>query len=230
MNKIYIGDQEINTGGGSGGGGVTDASFNELAKVTASALIDLKGLEDNIEEFDDKIEGHVEAIDTQIQTLDANKPDSSVVYTKKDIDKADKVTAAALAELNDRVSTLESSSGTDYSEDILDVSNRVDFLGNLTLDVSARVDALEMLDYVDTSTLDASLNEFTYSKERIDASLAEIAAASGGSETPIPSNILQYFEVSETGFFFVDASMNIGVSIDSSGLHAPNLVEYNEIS
>lgn len=49
MNKIYIGDQEINTGGGSGGGGVTDASFNELAKVTASALIDLKGLEDNIE-------------------------------------------------------------------------------------------------------------------------------------------------------------------------------------
>ena len=54
----------------------------------------------------------------------------------------------------------------------------------------------------------------------------EIGSTGGG----VPSNILQYFEVNETGFFFVDASMNIGVSIDSSGLHAPNLVEYNEIS
>ena len=115
MNKIYLGETEVaNVGSGSGGGGVTDASFNELAKVTASALIDLKGLEDNIEEFDDKIDGHVEAIDTKIQTLDANKADSSVVYTKKDIDKADKVTAAALASLDDRVSTLESSSGKIY--------------------------------------------------------------------------------------------------------------------
>ena len=129
MNKIYIGDQEINTGGGSGGGGVTDASFNELAKVTASALLDLKGLEDNIEEFDDKIEGHVEVIDTKIQTLDANKADSSVVYTKKDIDKADKVTAAALASLDDRVSTLESSSGSGGSGggDAPDLTNYIDY-------------------------------------------------------------------------------------------------------
>lgn len=125
MNKIYIGDQEINAGGGSGGGGVTDASFNELAKVTASALLDLKGLEDNIEEFDGKIEGHVSVIDTQIQTLDANKADTSVVYTKKDIDKADKVTAAALAELNDRVSTLESSSGGGGSTP--DLTNYIDY-------------------------------------------------------------------------------------------------------
>ena len=104
----------------------------------------------------------------------------------------------------------------------------VDFAGNLVLDVSARVDALESIDYVDTQTLDASLNEFTYSKERIDASLAEIASSGSGS-TP-SGNFLEYFEVDETGFFFVDASLNIGVSIDSSGLHAPNLVEYNEIS
>ena len=108
MNKIYIGDQEINTGGGSGGGGgVTDDSFNELAKVTASALFDLKGLEVNIEAFDDKIERHVEVIDTRIQTLDANKADSSVVYTKKDVDKANKVTAAALASLDARIIELE---------------------------------------------------------------------------------------------------------------------------
>ena len=112
MNKIYLGETEVaNVGSGGGGGGVSDASFNELARVTASALLDLKGLEDNIEEFDDKIEGHVETIDTQIQTLDTNKADSSVVYTKKDIDNADKVSAAALASLNDRVSELEEGGG-----------------------------------------------------------------------------------------------------------------------
>lgn len=118
-NKIYIGDQEI---GSTGGGGSTinpsdfvDAStWDEHEKVIASALVDLKGLEDKIEEFDDKIEGHVEVIDTQIQTLNANKTDSSVVYTKTEIDKSDKVVAAALASLNDRVSTLESSSGKIY--------------------------------------------------------------------------------------------------------------------
>jgi len=115
MNKIYIGDQEINTGGGSGGGGTIDTSgfvdvstWDEHEKVIASALVDLKGLEDKIEEFDDKIEGHVEVIDTQIQTLNANKTDSSVVYKKTEIDKSDKVVAAALAELNARIAVLES--------------------------------------------------------------------------------------------------------------------------
>jgi len=153
MNKIYIGDQEINTGGGSGGGGVTDTSFNELAKVAASALIDLKGLEDNIEEFDDKIEGHVSVIDTQIQTLDANKADASVVYTKTDVDKADKVTAAALASLDSRVATLESSSGSGGSGETFDPS----YLEEGLLDVSTRVVALEQIDYVETNDLSAFL-------------------------------------------------------------------------
>lgn len=168
MNKIYIGNTEVaNTG--SGGGGVSDSSFDELARVTASALLDLKGLEDQIEEFDDKIEGHVEVIDTKIQTLDTNKADSSVVYTKKDIDKADKVTAAALAKLNDRVSTLESSIGGSF--DPTDINSSIG-------DISTRVGTIESnyLDSNDISTFVSltDVSNFTYNKAHIDASINAI--------------------------------------------------------
>ena len=52
--------------------------------------------------------------------------------------------------------------------------------------------------------------------------VANVGSSSGNS--------LECFEVTENGLFFVDSSLNIGVSIDSNGLHAPNLVEFNEIS
>jgi len=112
-NKIYLGEIEVaNTGGGGGGEGyVSDASFNEMTKVAASALLDLKGLEDSIEEFDEKIERHVSAIDTSIQGLQTSKADASSVYDKNERDKTDKVAAAAIASLDGRVSALEQGGG-----------------------------------------------------------------------------------------------------------------------
>ena len=153
MSKLYIGEQEITTGGGGGVSGdyVDISTWNEHEKVVASALLDLKGLEDDIEAFDDKIETHVEAIDTQIQGLQTSKADVSVVYTKSDIDKSDKVAAAAIASLDSRVSVLENSgSGS----------------GSGSAGVSLEV-------------LDASLKAYTYDKAHIDASISAVSQGGG---------------------------------------------------
>ena len=152
MSKLYIGEQEITTGGGGGVSGdyVDISTWDEHEKVVASALLDLKGLEDDIEVFDDKIESHVEVIDTQIQGLQTSKADASVVYTKSDIDKSDKVAAAALASLDSRVSVLGNGSGS----------------GSGSASVSLEV-------------LDASLREYTYDKAHIDASISAISQGGG---------------------------------------------------
>ena len=190
-NKIYLGEIEVaNVGGGGGGEGyVTDSSFNEMTKVAASALLDLKGLEDNIEEFDAKIEGHVEAIDTQIQGLQTSKADASSVYDKDERDKTDKVAAAALASLDGRVTILEQGGGGGgitpaqldaslkeytYDKAYLDSSfSAIDInpISEKLTDVSTRVDALEDANFIDSAQLDASLKEYAYSKNYIDASV-----------------------------------------------------------
>ena len=158
MAEIYIGDQQI-SGGGSGGGGTIDTSgfvdvstWDEHEKVIASALVDLKSLEDKIEEFDESIQAQENALLAEVHVVQQQKADASVVYTKTEIDKSDKVVAAALAELNDRVSTLESSSGGGSGE-TFDPS----YLETGLLDVSTRVDALEQNDYVETNDLSAFL-------------------------------------------------------------------------
>lgn len=119
MNKIYIGNTEVANVGSGGGGGqefnpsdyVDSSTWNEHEKVIASALVDLKGLEDQIEAFDESIQAQEDALLAEVHVVEQNKADVSVVYTKTDIDKSDKVVAAALASLNERVSTLETSSG-----------------------------------------------------------------------------------------------------------------------
>lgn len=37
-------------------------------------------------------------------------------------------------------------------------------------------------------------------------------------------------EVEETGFFFVDEQLNVGVKVDSDGIHAKNVLEYEIIN
>ena len=172
-NKIYLGEIEVaNTGGGGGGEGyVSDASFSEMTKVAASALLDLKGLEDNIEAFDEKIEQHVEVIDTQIQGLQTSKADASRVYDKAERDKTDKVAAAAIASLDGRVSTLEQGGGGGgITPAQLDAS-----LKEYTYDkahIDASIDAIEP--GISYDQLDASLKAYTYDKAYLDASFSAI--------------------------------------------------------
>lgn len=221
MNKIYIGDQEINTGSGGGGGSefnpsdyVDASTWNEHEKVIASALVNLKGLEAQIEAFDEDIQAQETALLAEVHVVEQTKADVSVVYTKTDIDKSDKVVAAALASLNERVTTLETSSGgSGGSGDSFDP----EYLEVELADVSARVDALEQVDYVvtndisafvkenDISTfvtqtaLDASFIELDASIIALDASVKELASSSGGGVSSDPTfirkgdSIISYF-------------------------------------
>lgn len=67
MNKVYLGEIEVaNTGGGGGGDYVLNSSFDELSRVAATALLDLKESTDNIAEnvssLSDKISDDVSTI------------------------------------------------------------------------------------------------------------------------------------------------------------------------
>lgn len=92
MNKIYIGDQEINTGGSGGGSDfnpsdyVDASTWNEHEKVIASALVNLKSLEDQIEAFDESIQAQETALLAEVHVVEQTKADASTVYTKTDID------------------------------------------------------------------------------------------------------------------------------------------------
>ena len=94
---------------GSGGSSINPSDFvdvstwNEHEKVIASALVNLKSLEDRIEAFDESIQAQETALLAEVHLVEQQKADTSTVYTKKEIDKSDKVVAAALASLNERV-------------------------------------------------------------------------------------------------------------------------------
>lgn len=94
---------------GSGGSSINPSDFvdvstwNEHEKVIASALVNLKSLEDRIEAFDESIQAQETALLAEVHLVEQQKADASTVYTKIEIDKSDKVVAAALASLNERV-------------------------------------------------------------------------------------------------------------------------------
>ena len=172
MNKIYLGETEVANVGSGGGGGdyVLNSSFDEMSRVAASALLDLKGLEDKLDEHEQALEDQEAALLAEVHVVEQTKADVSVVYLKTDIDKADKVAAAALASLDDRVSELESGGGGGITPAQLDAS-----LKEYTYDkawIDASIDAIEP--GVSYAELDASLKEYTYDKAYLDASFSAI--------------------------------------------------------
>ena len=200
--KIYIGDQEIGTSSGGGGSVINpsdyvDAStWNDHEKVIASALVDLKSLEDQIEAFDESIQAQENAMLAEVQAVEVAKADASTVYTKLDIDKSDKVVAAALAELNERVSTLETSSGggsggsgsgssfdpTDINSSISDISTRVSAIETDYV-VSNDISTFVTQSALDSSyvSLESSIIALDASALAFDASIKELASAGGSS-------------------------------------------------
>jgi len=163
MNKVYLGEIEVaNTGGGGGGDYVTNASFSEMTRVAASALLDLKGITDNLEEVSDKNSKDVSIVRSEV----TNKADVSTVYTKSEIDMADKVAAAAIASLDGRVSELEQESGG-ITPQQLDAS-----LKEYTYD-KAHIDASALAFDASIIALDASALAF-------DASIRELSQGGGG--------------------------------------------------
>lgn len=263
MNKIYIGNTEVANVGSGGGGGqefnpsdyVDASTWNEHEKVIASALVNLKGLEDQIEAFDESIQAQEDALLAEVHVVEQTKADVSVVYTKTDIDQSDKIVAAALASLNERVSTLETSSGgsggsgdsfdPEYLEvELADVSNRLDFLGDLTLDISSRVNALEQVDYVvtndisafvkendistfitdnDISTfvtqtaLDASFIELDASIIALDASVKELASSAGGGGGDSDPAFVKYVNSSDSTKVGIVSSLRTAAPCTSIG-------------
>lgn len=125
--------------------------------------------------------------------------DASSVYVKTDIDDSDKVVAAALASINQRVYTLESSSGgtgggidlqtldaslrgytydkarIDASYAALDAS--MGYIYDYAADVSVRVgsgggSSPDLTNYYTKTQSDTSIINYTYSKSHIDASIS----------------------------------------------------------
>lgn len=172
MNKIYLGTTEVaNVGSGGGGGGdyVLNSSFDEMTRVAASALLDLKQLSNESKKIEEQLAADMGGFSSDISTLTASKADVSAVYLKEDIDDADKVAAAALASLDDRVSTLESGGGG----------------GGIT---PAQLDA-SLREYTyDKAFIDASINALDASALYFDASIKELAQGGGGglSDTDVP--------------------------------------------
>ena len=179
MNKIYVGEVEVANVGSGGGGGATGnyvdvSTWDEHEKVIASALVDLKQLEKDIEAFDETIQKQEDALLAEVHIVEQQKADASVVYTKKEIDKSDKVVAAALASQDARILALEQGSGGGSSFD--------------PTAINASVNAIEA-DYVKHDDISTFITaDYTYSKSHIDASVDALNASVASLDASITNH------------------------------------------
>ena len=207
MNKIYLGDVEIaNVGSGGGGGDYVDTStFAEQTHAAAAALVDLKQKHNELSKLEDALQDQEEALLAEVQAVEVAKADVSAVYMKSDIDKSDKVVAAALASLDDRVSTLEASSGGGGgggSFDPTDLSTAIENLEDALLDVST-----------DVADIDASVANH-------ESRITTLENSGGGSFDPTDinssiSDISTRVSVIESDYVALDASIQ---ALDASAL------------
>ena len=181
-NKIYLGTTEVaNVGSGGGGGGdyVLNSSFDEMTRVAASALVELK--KDKADRTEIASIKDVSALQADISVLRGSKADASTVYVKEDIDKSDKVVAAALASQDSRIIRLDASvnaleqggGGGGITPAQLDASLKAYTYDKAHIDAS--ISAIEPV--VSFAELDASLKAYTYDKAHIDASYGFIDAS-----------------------------------------------------
>lgn len=141
MNKIYIGDSEITTGGGSSfnpSDYVDTSTWNEHENVIASALVHLKELSNESKAEEIRLNNQIDSYKAQLDASINTKADASTVYTKSEIDNSDMIVASFLTSLNDRVSSIETSvgSGDGCSFDPTVINASVNALESVTDDIS----------------------------------------------------------------------------------------------
>jgi hypothetical protein len=95
-------------------------------------------------------------------------------------------------------------------------------------EIDAAVDAVQTTIPSQLTQIGSKLGDLTQlettDKSSLVGAINEVAAAviSAGS-----SNI---FDVTQSGFYFVDSNYNIGAYFDNSGFHAINMIEYEEVN
>lgn len=113
MAELYIGNNKIGSAGEVDTSAfieatqVTAAALNDLKKITKQQSKDISTLYDNDTSIVSKLSSH----STSIGSLRNEKADASTVYTKIEIDRDNKIVASALASIDTRVTSIESSIG-----------------------------------------------------------------------------------------------------------------------
>jgi len=226
MNKIYLGDVEIaNVGSGGGSGDYVDTStFAEQTHAAAAALVDLKQKHNELAKLEDALQDQEEALLAEVQAVEVAKADVSAVYMKSDIDNSDKVVAAALASLDDRVSTLETSSGGGGggSFDPTDLSTAIEDLEDALLDVStdiADIDASVANHESRITTLENSGGGGSFDPTDINSSISDISTRVSTIESDyVVANDISSFVTQtalDASYVALDASIQ---ALDASAL------------
>lgn len=166
MAEIYIGNNKIGGGSADLSGYVDVSTFDDVTHTTAAALVNLKILHNEQAKYIMDLSTNDTKLDNDISTLFSVKADTSNYYTKNQIDDDGKVVAAALASLDSRVSSIESSVGDGSGSGGGEVDLSV---------INASVNNIEN-DYVKSEDIANFITaDYTYDKSHIDASFIEVA-------------------------------------------------------
>ena len=169
MAELYIGNNQIGGGSADLSGYVDVSTFDDVTHTTAAALVNLKILHNEQDYKLDALSRKDTALTTDISTLNSalsSKADVSAIYTKTQIDNDSLVVAAALASLDSRVSSIESSVGDGSGSGGGEVDLSV---------INASVNNIEN-DYVKSEDIANFITaDYTYDKSHIDASFIEVA-------------------------------------------------------
>ena len=125
MNKIYIGDKEINAGGGGGISPTDLTNYYTKSEIDAS-ISNFTYTKSQIKDYFGEVEYALDGITDDIEHLDINKADKTEVYTRNFID-------TSINSLNTRI--------VDVSSYAQDVSSRMPIFeynsANQTLNIIA---------------------------------------------------------------------------------------------
>ena len=247
---ITISDEGvISAEGGSGGGsgGVSKEDFDSATQAIAKSLLEL-------EKTEEKLINHVERDYYNKTVADKRFVDNNelndriAAYMQTDEYKAiheplERATAAAIVKLEERVTSVEENAGGGSSYDDTEIRGLI----------SANTEAIETkAESAHTHTL-GDITDYTaptYKTINGQSILGEgnivVEGGSGGcssyDDTEVRelintkaniehkhkiTDLIGVIQTIESGLYFIDSNLNIGVKIDDKGIHAKNIIEYD---